>query len=63
MSDAPEPQEDKLIEALQQQTVALNSFILAVMELTQVVSDMIAMGIEEEDAAAPTYLDGSEIPK
>jgi len=51
---------DKLIEALQQQTAALNSFTGAVMELTQVVSDMLAMGADDAPVSS-TYLDGSEI--
>jgi len=51
---------DKLIQALQQQTAALNSFTIAIMEHTQAVSELIAMGSEEE-ATPSTYLDGSEI--
>ena len=51
---------DKLIETLQQQTVALNMFTGAIMEFTQVVSDMLAMGAED-DSGSDTYLDGSKI--
>ena len=52
--------DSELIEALQQQTVALNAFVVAVMELTRAVSNLIAM--DAEDQQAPTmYLDGSEI--
>ena len=54
--------DEKLIEALENQTQAINSFTLAIMELTQAVADMISM--DAEDQQAPTmYLDGSEIPQ
>ena len=53
-------EQDKLIESLQKQTEALNAFTLAVMELTQIVSDMIAMGAEDNPQSL-NYLDGTSV--
>ena len=58
--DAPSSPNDKLIETLQQQADALNALTVVVMELIQVVTDMIAMGAED-DSTPDTYLDGNKV--